>query len=140
MSKYKTKGAQLLLDTVNPPVTQVGQLGDSSLELGDREALVDATTHDNTTGVTDMIDNGFKAPCKLTGTLIYDPADTVHESIRASQQSGAQLWAKLILANATSSSFLFQCRILKCTLPLPVKGKMELQVEIEGIGAYTFTA
>lgn len=140
MAKFKTKGATLKFGASNPPTDAVGQLGDSTLDLGEREALVDITTHDNTSGTTDQLDVGFVAPPTLSGELLYDPADTEHEAMRAAHAAGTAEYALVTLPDAGAATILFPCIVASLGLPVPVKGKLSMTFTLKGTGAYTFTA
>lgn len=140
MAKYKTKGVIAKIAAANPPTTAIVQLGDSTLELGERDALINATTHDTSTGTHEFLDPGFKTPASFNGEILYDPADAVHEVIRAAHDAGTSLYFECTLPDAGAAKFLFQCRVKNCGLPLPVMGKLTLNVTLEGLAATTFTA
>lgn len=140
MAKFKSKGATLKAEAANPPTVSVGQLGDFTFDLGEREGLIDVTTHDNATGVAEQLDNGFKTPCSLSGELLYDPAAAVHEVLRSAQDAGTALYFLVTLPDSGAATFLFQGRVKSISMPLPVKGKLSINIMIEGTGAYTFTA
>ena len=140
MAKFKTKGFIAKIGASNPPTTAIVALGDSTLELGERDALLDVTTHDSTTGVHEFLDNGFKSPASFNGEIIYDPADTVHEVIRAAHEAGTTLYLLAILPDTGAAQFVFAGRVRNLNLPLPVQGKLTLNVTFEGTAATTFTA
>ena len=140
MAKFKAKGLIVKIGAANPPTTAVAQLGDSTLNLGEREAAVDVTTHDNSTGVVELLDIGFKTPLSFDGEIIWDPADTVHEVMRAAQDAGTLLYILVILPDTGAAQFLAQVRVKSISMPLPVTGKLSANVSIEGMAATTFTA
>jgi hypothetical protein len=140
MAKFKTKGLVAKIGAVNPPTTTVIQMGDSTLDLGERDALINATTHDTSTGTHEFLDPGFKAPASYSGELLYDPADSVHEVIRAAHAAGTTMFLLLTLPDAGNAEFLFSGRVRNLSLPLPVMGKLSMNVDFEGIAATTFTA
>lgn len=135
--KYKTKGSTLKFGASNPPTAIVGQLGDSTFDVGERVATLDITTHDNTSGVLDKLDPGLMNPPKLDGEIVLDPNDTVHEALRAAQASGSTNYAQLILTNSTNSKFTWACRVSRFTVPIPVNGKLVAQISLEGLGGAT---
>lgn len=138
-SKFKSKGLIFKFGAANPPTTVVAQCGDGTLNLGEREALIDVTTHDNATGVTDMLDNGFKAPFSFDGELLFDPDDVTHEAIRAALSSGAtNNYALFILPNTGVAQIVGAVRVKSFTVPVPVKGKLSAQISLEGLGAATY--
>jgi len=139
MAKFKSKGVIAKIGAANPPTTAIVQLGDGTLDLGAREGALDVTTHDNTSGTTDMMDNGFKTPMSFNGEILWDPADTVHEVIRAALEAGTLVYFLLILPDTGAAQTLCQVRVKSMTVPVPVKGKLAAQIGIEGMSAQTFT-
>lgn len=140
MAKYKTKGLIAKFATANPPTTQtIIQLGDSSLEFGERDALINVTTHDTSTGTHEFLDPGFKSPASFSGEILYDPADQVHEDIRSAFESGNDRYLLLTLPDTGAATILFKCRVKSMSMPLPVMGKMVLNVQLEGLASTTFT-
>lgn len=139
MAKFKSRGLIVKIGAANPPTTAIAQLGDGTLDLGEREGLVDVTTHDNTTGVVEQLDVGFKMPLTFQGDILWDPADTVHEVIRAAQDAGTLLYFLIIIPDAGTAQFLAQVRVKSISAPLPVKGKLSASLSIEGVGSSTFT-
>ena len=140
MAKFKSKGLSALIGASNPPTTAILQLGDGNIDLGEREGLIDVTTHDNSTGVTEQLDNGFKTPMSFSGEILYDPADSVHEVIRAALDAGTALYIKLVLPDTGAATFIAACRVKSFGVAVPVKGKLSAQLSVEGMGATTFTA
>lgn len=140
MAKYKSKGIVAKIGAANPPTTAIIQLGDGTLDLGEREGALDVTTHDNGSGTVELLDNGFKTPMSYQGEILWDPADAVHEVMRAAQEAGTALYFLLILTDAGAAQFLCPCRVKSISAPLPVKGKLSANISVEGMGALTFTA
>lgn len=140
MAKFKTKGWTLLIGAPNPPTTALTQLGDGTLDLGERDALMDVTTHDTAGNTHENLDTGFKQAASISGEYLYDPADTVHEVIRAAHGTGATLYAKATLPDTGAAVFLFPVRVKSLSIPLPVMGKMAINYVFEGLAAETFTA
>lgn len=137
MAKYKTKGCILKVGVANPPTVVLGQLGDSTIDLGARAALQDSTTHDNTSGTFDKLDVGFIEPPKISGDIMYDPADSQHETIRAAHQAGTLLYYQLILPTTPPKPFTFQGRVSGFSIPVPVNGKLMGNLSVDGVGAYS---
>lgn len=117
----------------------VAQLGDGTLDLGEREGLVDVTTHDNSTGTTDQLDVGFKAPMSYTGEILWDPANTQHELLRSALEAGTELFMRFILPDAGAAQWDAKVRVKSMSSPAPVKGKLSANISLEGVGASTFT-
>ncbi len=139
MAKFKSKGLIAKIGASNPPTTAIIQLGDGNLDLGARESALDVTTHDNTTGTVDLMDNGFKTPMSFSGAIIWDPADTVHEVIRAAEEAGTLLYFLIIVPDTGTAQTLCQVRVKSMTVPIPVKGKLSANIAIEGMSSQTIT-
>lgn len=139
MAKFKTKGFDLKIGASNPPTATLTQLGDGTLELGEREALVDATTHDSSGGIKEFLDTGYKNPPSYSGEFLYDPADAVHEVVRAAHAAGTTLYFKGTLPDTGAAVFLFPVRVRNFSVGLPVQGKLSASITLEGLGAETFT-
>lgn len=139
MAKFKAKGLSVKIGASNPPTTAIAQLGDGTLNLGEREAAIDVTTHDNSTGVIDKLDVGFREPISFDGEILWDPDDAVHEVIRAAHAAGTALYLLIILPNTGAAQWLCSVRVKSFTAPLPVKGKLGCNVSIEGMAGDTFT-
>lgn len=140
MAKFKTKGWTLKVGAVNPPTTLLTQLGDGTLELGERDALIQSTTHDTTTGTHEFLDPGFKAPASCSGEYLYDPADTVHEVVRAAHDAGTTLYLLATLPDAGAATYLFSMRVQNLGIPFPVMGKLMVNYSFEGLAGTTFAA
>lgn len=140
MAKFKTKGTDAKIGASNPPTTSIVAMGDVTLNLGDRDALMNVTTHDSSTGIHEFIDQGFASPPSFSGEIMYDPADTVHEVIRAAHQAGTTLYLKVTLPDTGAATYLFPGRVKSLSIPLPVMGKLVMSLEFEGTAAYTFAA
>jgi len=140
MAKFKTKGTDAKIGVANPPTTSIVAMGDVTLNLGERDALTQVTTHDSTTGIHEFLDHGFASPPSFSGEIMYDPADTVHEVIRAAHQAGTSLYLKVTLPDAGNATYLFPGRVKSLSIPLPVLGKLVMSIEFEGTAAYVFTA
>ncbi len=137
--KFKTKGLVAKIGITSPPSTAIVALGDSTLELGERDSLIQSTTHDSPSGTHEFLDPGYKAPASFSGEILYDPADTVHELIRAAHAAGTTLYLLLALPDTGNAEFLFGGRVRNLSLPLPIMGKLVINVDFEGTGATTFT-
>jgi len=139
MAKFKSKGAIFRYGTANPPLTVIGQAGDSTIDLGERAGAIDITTHDSA-GTMEKMDGGLKEPFKFSGEILWDPADTTHEILRAAHDAGTTAFLMVILPDAGAAQWIVAARVTSLSLPLPVLGKISAQVTIEGMGASTFTA
>lgn len=137
MAKFKSKGLVFKFGALNPPTEVVAQCGDGTLNLGEREALIDVTTHDSTD--VELLDNGFKTPFSFDGELLFDPANPQHEALRAAHTSGASNYALFTLPDTGAAQIVGAVRVKSFSVPVPVKGKLSAQVSLEGLAAGTWT-
>ena len=140
MAKFKTKGFIIKCATTATPTTTLDQLGDCTLELGERDALINATTHDTSTGTHEFLDPGFKTPVSLSGEFLYDPANVVHEIVRAAHDAGTTLYFIITLPDTGAATFTFTARVQNLSLPIPVMGKLMINYSFEGLAGNTFSA
>jgi hypothetical protein len=140
MAKFKTKGLIFKFETANPPTVVIAQLGDGTLNLGEREGAVDVTTHDNSTGEIDKLDIGFKQPWSFDAEIIFDPGNTGHEALRAAHSSPAGTErGMVILPDTGTAQVVGLVRIKSFTVPVPVKGALKASISVEGMAAGTYT-
>lgn len=137
-NKFKSKGLVFKFGATNPPTGTVANCGDGTLNFGEREAAIDVTTHDNSTGEVEKMDNGFKEPFSFDGELLWDPDDATHEAIRAAQASGATHYAQFSFPNTGAAVITGSVRVKSMSVPVPVKGKLSAQVSLEGMGTTTY--
>lgn len=140
MAKFKTKGWSIKIGVSAVPTTPITQLGDGTLDLGERDALINSTTHDTTSGIHEQLDPGFKGCASLAGEYLYDPADTVHEVVRAAHAAGTTLYVICTLPDTGTATFSFTVRVKSLSIPFPVMGKLAINYSFEGLSAETFAA
>jgi hypothetical protein len=140
MAKFKTKGLVFKFESANPPTVVIAQLGDGTLNLGEREALLDTTSHDNSTGETEHLDNGFKAPWSFDAEIFFDPANTGHEALRAAHASpNTSDRGMIVLPDTGAAQITGPVRIKSMTIPVPVKGVLKANISVEGLSAGTYS-
>lgn len=136
MPKYAAKGTKLQI-TITSTLTDIPALRDISLGVGQAD-LLDATTHDSSGSFREFI-NGFKDSDEATYTIVYDPANAVHEAIRAAH-GGASVAFALVLPDAGNATFAFSALVRTFTVNAPVDGILEASFTLKPTGAITFTA
>lgn len=139
MAKYKTKGLILKFGATATPTEVVAQLGDCTLDLGAREGALDVTTHDNTDGNAEMLDNGFKSPWSFSGEIVWDPANTQHELLRSAHGSGTTHYATVVVPDAGAAQITGPVRVSEFSAPTPVKGSLRVSFTLEGMSAGAYT-
>lgn len=85
--KYAAKGVIIKFGTAATPTAVVSGIESVGINLGER-GLVETTTHDSTT-TRDYEDSKLRDTEEITATIVYDPADAVHEALRAAHATGA---------------------------------------------------
>lgn len=140
MAKYAAKGTKVYFGTASPPTTQVLNLKDVELDLGDRIGLLDTADHNDTTGIRTKIDSGWKEPARISFEIDYDPADTVHEDMRSTHATYAARNVKIDLPDAGAASWTGACRVSSFAIGAPVADKLTARVTIDLLGAFAFTA
>jgi hypothetical protein len=139
MAKFKTKGIIVKIGLTAAPTTPLPQLGDCTYDNGERDALINATTHDTTGGIHEFLDPGFRSPPSFSGEMLYDPANVVQEVVRAAHVSGATVYVNLTRPDTGAATTEFPARVKTLSEPFPVMGKMMMNFVFEGLSAETFT-
>lgn len=137
MAKYAAKGAILKYENPASTWNTIPAVGDFELDLGDTEEI-DVTTHDSAGSFRETV-NGFKAPAEISFPLVYDPANTHHEYLRANH-GGTAVGFQVILPDAGAATFEFEAIIKGFRVSAPVDGRLEATVTVKPTGAITFTA
>ncbi len=140
MAKYAAKGTKVYFGSASPPTTEVLNLKDIELDLGDRIGLLDTADHNDTTGVRTKMDAGWKEPARISFEIDYDPADTVHEDMRAVHATYAARNVKIVLPDAGNAQWVGGARVSSFAVGAPVADKLTARVTIDLLGAFTFTA
>lgn len=140
MPRYPAKGTKIYFGSANPPTTEVLNLGDIEFDPGERLEALPTHDHNNTSGVLTKMDSGWKQAASLSFAIDYDPADTVHEDMRAVHATYAARNVKLVLPDAGNATIVGPVRVKSFPTALPVSGKVTNQVVLEFLDAFTFTA
>jgi hypothetical protein len=139
MAKFKAKGVVVKAAITATPTTTVSQSAEVSFNTGDRQ-LVDVTTHDSTT-VKDYIDSGLRESAELDMTCEYDPADTVHEIVRAAHDVGTLLYVTLILPDAGNATWVMSGIVTSFNIPsLAPGGSLKMNIKFKATSLDVFTA
>lgn len=140
MAKYSAKGTEVYFGSASPPTTEVVNLKDVEIDLGERVGLLDTADHNNTDGVRSKIDSGWKEPARISFEIDYDPADTVHGDMRACHATYAARNVKIVLPDTGAATFVGACRVSSFSIGAPVADKLTARVVLDLLGALTFTA
>lgn len=139
MAKFKAKGVIIKAALTSTPTTTVDQAADVSFNVGDR-SLIDVTTHDSTT-TKDYIDSGVRETAELDITCEYDPANAVHEIIRAAHGVGTLLYVTLILPDTGAAQWVMSGIVTSFNVPSASAGNsLKMQWKFKATSLDVFTA
>lgn len=138
-TKYAAKGIKILAGAAATPTTEIPALKEVSMGGGDR-AMIDVSNH-QTTNTKEQILEPLRDVRTLDATIFYDPADTVHERMRAAYEAGTLEYWTLVLPDTGNAQWAYSGYITSMTLPtLGVTGALECTLTFTASGAGTFTA
>lgn len=139
MAKFKAKGVIVKAALTATPTTVVSQMADVSFDLGSR-TLIDTTTHDSSV-TKDYIDGGLRDTASLDISCLYDPADAVHEIIRAAHAAGTLVYVTLVLPDTGAATFVTSGFIQDFSVPgIGTSAELKMNFKFKAAGAETFTA
>jgi predicted secreted protein len=139
MIKISAKGTVLKVAITATPTTAVPGLQTIGLDLGDRDQI-DVTTHDST-GTEEFVDSGLRKTPSIEGSLVYDPADTTQEILRAAHAAGTLVYFTLILPDAGNATWVMSGYVTRFKLPnLAVKAGLIADFALMAKVADSFTA
>lgn len=139
MAKFKAKGVIVKAALTATPTTTVDQQAEVTFNMGER-TLIDVTTHDSTT-TKDYIDSGLRDTAELEINCEYDPANAVHEIIRAAQAAGTLVYMTLVLPDTGAATWVMSGYILAFNVPgLGTDNSLRMNFKFKAAGADTFTA
>lgn len=139
MAKFKAKGVIVKAALTATPTTLVDQAAEVGFTLGDR-TLLDVSTHDSVK-TKDYIDSGLRETVELDITVEHDPANAVHEIIRAAADAGTLVYLTLILPDTGAAQWAMSGFITSFNIPnLGVAGSLKMNFKFKAAGADTFAA
>ena len=136
MAKFASKGA-ILKATITSVLTAVPAMGDVTFTPGSVDRI-DVTTHDSTGDTREFLQT-WKGAGTLGFTVKYDPANTVHEFLRASHGAAAVVFS-LVLPDTGAATWTFSAHVTGFEIGASVDGAIEATVSLETTGAITFAA
>ncbi len=137
--KYSAKGIVIKAAATAVPTTVVAQLKTIAMNVGD-VALIDVTTHDSTT-TKDFIHPGLRDTLEVDVTMVWDPADTIHELIRSSHGTGILLYVTVILTDAGNAQWACSGYVTAFGPPaMNVDGALEVTWKFKAKTLDVFTA
>lgn len=137
-TKIAVRGLVLKAAATAAPTVVVPGVEEVSMSGGQRE-MIDTTTHDDTV-VKSQIPSPIRAQRKLEVTLLYDPANTQHERMRAAHAAGTLEYQSLILPDAGAAQYDFSGYIVEWNpLPMGQDGALKIKYMYEVVAAEVFT-
>lgn len=139
MAKISAKGSVIKHGATATPTDTLAAVRSISFNQGDREQI-DTTTHDSET-TKEYVDSKLRETPSLEFTLVYDPANTGHEAIRAAHAAGTLYYLTLVLPDAGSAQWAMSGYITGFSLPsLATNAALEATVFFKALAAESFTA
>jgi predicted secreted protein len=139
MIKISAKGMILKIATTATPTTSLLGLRTIGFNQGAREQI-DVTTHDSTV-TKEHVDSGLRDTPEIGLTLIYDPADTIHELVRAAHAAGTLVYFTIVLPDTGAAAWACSGHVTQFEIPnRGVGDPLEANITLKAKVAETFTA
>jgi hypothetical protein len=138
-TKYTSKNSILKYAATATPTTTVDNLVEVSITIAERE-MIDATSHSSAT-TKDYLAAPLRDTNEVSGKIIYDPADTIHELMRNHAAAGTKGYATLVLPDAGAAQWAMAGYLTRFSVPtLNAEGKLEVDFTFKADGPDSFTA
>ncbi len=139
-SKFAAKGAILKYAATATPTTTVDNLLEVSVTIGDR-GMINTTTHGSST-TKDYMAEPLRDTNEVSGKIIYDPADTIHELMRLHQSAGTLGYMTIVLPDTGAAQWAMSGNLTRFSVPTlnPETGKLESDFTFKAVTVDTFTA
>lgn len=138
MAKFKAKGVVIKAALTAAPTTVLAQMAEIAFDIGQR-SLLDVTTHDSVT-TKEYIDSGLRDTAELEVSSVYDPADAIHELIRAAAAAGTLVYMTLILPDTGNAQWAMSGFVTQFTVPnLGTNVDMKMNFKFKAAGPDTYT-
>lgn len=139
MAKIPALGAIVKYGASASPTTELAQVKSVSFDQGSREQI-DTTTHDNTVS-KEYQDAKLRDTASLEITILYDPANSGHEAVRAAHAAGTLYYITLVLPDSGAAQFALSGYFTDFSIaPLVTNGAIEATIRFKANAADTFTA
>lgn len=136
--KIPSFGVILKAAATATPTVSIPGLKDVSFGGGER-AMIDSTTQDNTATKT-YVPHPLRDVRSLEFNIAYDPADTVHERMRAAHAAKTLEYITVILPDAGAAAWAMSGYYTKFGLPsIGLDGLLESAIAFQAVSAETFT-
>lgn len=139
-TKIAAKGAILKYAATASPITTIDNLVEVSLTVGPR-GLINTTTHGSAT-TKDYIAEPLRDTNEISGKILYDPADTIHELMRSHHAAGTTGYMTIVLPDAGAAQWALSGVLTVFSIPSlnPESGRLEVDFTFKAFTVDTFTA
>lgn len=115
VTKISAKGTKLKIALTATPTTELTELQSIGLDQGERDQI-DMTSHSSTV-TEEFTDSGLRKTVGISGVIFYDPADTIHELLRAAHAAGTLVYATLVLPDAGNAQWACSGYVTAFSIP-----------------------
>lgn len=138
-TKIAAKGAILKYAATASPTTTVDNLVEVSINPGSR-GVINTTTHGSTT-TKDYLAEPLRDTNEISGKILYDPADTIHELMRNHHAAGTTGYMTVILPDQGAAQWALSGVLTTFSIPTlnPESGRLEVDFTFKALTADTFT-
>lgn len=139
-TKIAAKGAILKYAATATPTTTIDNLVEVALTIGDR-GVINTTTHGSAT-TKDYMAEPLRDTNEVSGKILYDPADTIHELMRNHQSAGTTGYLTIVLPDAGAAQWAMSGVLTRFSVPTlnPESGRLESDFTFKAFTVDTFTA
>lgn len=140
-NKFAAKGWQFKYAATATPTTTIDNLRRLRFKQGDR-VLLDTSNHGTSGGVKEAIMAALREANEVVASFLYDPADTIHELVRAHQAAGTLGYGTVVAPDTGAAQWAHSGHMLTWEIADqdPETGLLEVEVSYKAVGADTFTA
>lgn len=139
-TKFAAKGAIAKYAATATPTTTIDNLLEISITVGSR-GMINTTTHGSATTKDHMVEP-LRETNEVSGKIMYDPADTIHELLRNHHSAGTLGYLTLVLPDTGAAQWAMSGNITQFSVPTlnPETGRLEADFTFKAVTVDTFTA
>lgn len=139
-TKTAAKGWVAKYAATATPTTTIDNLRSVRLGGGSREML-NATTH-GSSSAKEYLPAPLRDTNEIAIRFLYDPADTIHELVRAHWSAGTKGYLTLVAPDTGAANFIHQGNVTEWQVidQDPETGLMEVEITFKGDQVDTFSA
>jgi hypothetical protein len=137
--KYAAKGWLFKYAASATPTTTIDGLRRLRFKQGDR-VLLDTSDH-ATSAVKTSIPAALREANEVVATFLYDPADTIHELVRAHHSAGTKGFGTVVAPDTGAAQWAHSGYVTTWEIADqdPETGLLEVEISYKADGADTFT-